>query len=469
MKSNSVSHSKSLSIPISGMHCRSCELLIGEKLSEVPGVESVEVSEKRGLATVSFSAAMPEMAILEKVIVDSGYAIGKDQTAPFFSKIGRDYFDLGIAAGALFGVFLLFQASGISEWGSFVSGKPKHLGVVFLVGLAAGVSTCLALLGGLVLGVAARFAESHPSASLWNKLRPHLVFHMGRLFFFVFLGGLLGAVGSFLSFSSGIFGVLLFASAAVMAFLGMKLVGVFPAMERFHFTIPPALSRVLGVRSGSGYSDRGAFLLGGISFFLPCGFTQAMQVFAASTGSIVFGASVMGVFAIGTMPGLFGIGAVAAFARGSFGRFFFRFSGLLVLALSVFIFVSAFRLFSLDGFERGNVDSGRVDSSSNMARDIDEALLPEISDDGFQIVRMAETSRGYQPSSLSVRKGVPVRWIIDARDPYSCAASLVVPKIGVERVLSPGENVIEFTPKSIGTIPFSCSMGMYTGKFIVVE
>jgi plastocyanin domain-containing protein len=32
-----------------------------------------------------------------------------------------------------------------------------------------------------------------------------------------------------------------------------------------------------------------------------------------------------------------------------------------------------------------------------------------------------------------------------------------------------GENIIEFTPTEIGNIPFSCSMGMYTGTITVVE
>ena len=33
------------------------------------------------------------------------------------------------------------------------------------------------------------------------------------------------------------------------------------------------------------YSNQGALVLGALTFFLPCGFTQAMQLYAISTGS----------------------------------------------------------------------------------------------------------------------------------------------------------------------------------------
>ena len=36
-----------------------------------------------------------------------------------------------------------------------------------------------------------------------------------------------------------------------------------------------------------------------------------------------------------------------------------------------------------------------------------------------------------------------------------------------EIYLEKGKNVLEFTPTKKGTIPFSCSMGMYRGKIIV--
>lgn len=90
-------------------------------------------------------------------------------------------------------------------------------------------------------------------------------------------------------------------------------------------------------------------------------------------------------------------------------------------------------------------------------------------EDGVQIVTMTETNRGYQPNSFTIKKGIPVRWIISAQAPYSCASALIVPKYKIRAFLKAGENIVEFTPNEIGIIPFSCSMGMYTGSFKVIN
>jgi len=75
---------------------------------------------------------------------------------------------------------------------------------------------------------------------------------------------------------------------------------------------------------------------------------------------------------------------------------------------------------------------------------------------------------GYHPSTLpELSVGRPVRLIIDSEDTYTCASSFVIPGLGIEKRLKPGENVIEFTPTSSGEIPFSCSIGMYRGAFEV--
>ncbi len=81
---------------------------------------------------------------------------------------------------------------------------------------------------------------------------------------------------------------------------------------------------------------------------------------------------------------------------------------------------------------------------------------------------MVEHNRGYSPNKFTIREGVPVKWIIDAQAPNSCAAALVVPQLGVREFLVAGENIIEFTPKEVGQIRFSCSMGMYSGVFNVI-
>jgi plastocyanin domain-containing protein len=45
----------------------------------------------------------------------------------------------------------------------------------------------------------------------------------------------------------------------------------------------------------------------------------------------------------------------------------------------------------------------------------------------------------------------------------------MISKLNIQKRLKAGENIIEFTPKETGRLVFSCSMGMYTGVFNVVD
>lgn len=44
----------------------------------------------------------------------------------------------------------------------------------------------------------------------------------------------------------------------------------------------------------------------------------------------------------------------------------------------------------------------------------------------YQIVRMDLTYSGYNPNVLSVKKGVPVRWIINAKQMSGCTNSIIL-------------------------------------------
>ena len=68
-----------------------------------------------------------------------------------------------------------------------------------------------------------------------------------------------------------------------------------------------------------------------------------------------------------------------------------------------------------------------------------------------------------------MKKGVPVKWIIDGEEINGCNNAIQVPKYGLEFNIKQGEQTIEFTPKEEGTIRWSCWMGMIPGTFIVKE
>ena len=206
-------------------------------------------------------------------------------------------------------------------------------------------------------------------------------------------------------------------------------------------------------------------LLGAVTFFLPCGFTQAMQLYAISSGSPAAGILIMGLFALGTAPGLLSIGGLVAALKKTTTSKFFKFAGVVVVALAMFNISNGFNLTGWSGSLSALASSF---NSANTMATIGNVVLPPI-ENGQQIVKMIETNSGYSPNEFTVKKGVPVKWVIDAQAPYSCASSIIMSKFNIRKNLVAGENIIEFTPTETGSINFSCSMGMYRGSFSVVD
>lgn len=445
---------------IKGMHCRSCEILIEDELQKIPQVTKVEIDHKTGRAEIYYQSDKLDQAAVEQAIKTAGYNLGRDEK-PWFSKNPQDYLELFTCLVVIFFLYYLASDAGIFNLKFASSNNFSSLPVVLLIGLTAGLSTCMALVGGLVLGASARFAEKHPNATPLQKFKPHLIFNVGRIASFFVLGGVIGYGGSFFQLSPLTLGILTIAVGLVMFFLGIQLIDMFPKLKSFSFTLPKSISRALGIQNHSKaeYSHKNAAISGALTFFLPCGFTQAMQLYAISTGNAWQGAATMGVFAIGTAPGLLGVGGLTSFIKGAFSKTFFKFVGAVVVLLALFNISNGYNLTGLSGnILAFGKTAAALSSDPNVA-----------TQNGVQVVKMTQNSNGYTPNSFTIQKNIPVRWIINSVDPNSCAASIASAKLGIKQTLQAGENIIEFTPAEAGPIKFTCIMGMYSGVFNVVD
>jgi sulfite exporter TauE/SafE/copper chaperone CopZ len=436
-----------IKIPIKGMHCASCEILVGENLKKLDNVSKVVVDQSKAEAVVHYKQKAPSPEAIRQAVKDAGYDVGTNEALPWISKDPSDYKDLLKAALILSAVY--FVGSRLNLFSLDVGSQNAGVGVALLVGLVAGVSTCMALIGGLVLSLSARHAELHPEATSMQKFRPHLFFNLGRILGYALLGGVVGIIGVAFKPSTNILGLLTMVIGGVMIFFGLKLIEIFPVLKNKSITLPSGLAKVFGLNKEiKEYSPKSAMLTGALTFFLPCGFTQAMQLYAVSTGSFVQGATIMGLFAIGTAPGLLSVGGLTSVFKGKKAKVFFMTAGLAVLVLGWTNLVNGKQLIA---------QPVRSETSSN----VDES--------DAQVVRMTQSGSGYSPNVFTVKKGKPVKWIINSTSQFSCSASIVMPKYGISESLRPGENIITFTPTETGEIPFSCSMGMYRGKFIVTD
>lgn len=319
---------KTYTFHVQGMHCAACALLTESKLENLPNVERAKADLATCCVKVAgeFETDSPTdiAAELTKTLHPHGYTllVNKEQNSVKWA-------DFKIALPIAFTVailFLLLQKLGIVN---LVTINKVNYGAAFVIGLVASVSTCMAVVGGLVLSMSANMAKEG------ERKKPQILFHIGRLLAFFFLGGLIGVIGA--TFEPGIWGTFIIGIAIgfVMLILGMNLLDVFPWAKRLQPTMPKFISKnLLGIKKLNHTFT--PFILGVITFFLPCGFTQSMQIYALSTHSFFTGALTMTAFALGTLPVLGLISFSSLTINSNKTSIFFKTMGLITIFFALF-------------------------------------------------------------------------------------------------------------------------------------
>jgi plastocyanin len=241
--------------------------------------------------------------------------------------------------------------------------------------------------------------------------------------------------------------------ACIMLYLALSILKIIPKGS-FPIRPPKKLSHWIHDLSESDH-PAAPFALGAFTFFLPCGFTQSLQLAALASGNFITGALTMFTFALGTLPSLIGISAISSTAKGGASRLFLRFSGALVFILALVNLNSGF---ALTGINLSQAFASFVSGGSQQAIGAAPAIV-----NGAQTVAMKITPGGYEPSAITVKAGVPVKWMIDGAGAIGCTSGLVVPDLGITKSLTSGINEVDFTAPNPGQIAFSCSMGMVRG------
>ena len=74
---------------------------------------------------------------------------------------------------------------------------------------------------------------------------------------------------------------------------------------------------------------------------------------------------------------------------------------------------------------------------------------------------------GYDPATIRVRAGAPVRLVFDRQETSSCSEEVVLGDFGIRRFLPAHQRTaIEVTPPAPGTYEFTCGMSMLRGRLV---
>ena len=450
-----MSEIKKTTVCVQGMHCASCDILVKNKFKEVSNVQEVKANHKTQEVEILYTGHL-DKAELENRINEFGYSIvdtaaeAAEPTETWRKKLMH----ARTIAVVLFILFIIAQELNlVPQFGAITT---LTYSTVFLLGLIASTSTCMATSGALFLVTIGKLHKT--DASKTEQLIPAISFNLGRVAMYALGGYGLGWVGQTISYTPQAGSLLSLFVAVFMILIGLDML----KLISFASLIPSSMSKGIFEKLQARFIQKPqqtAFFLGASTYWLPCGFTQTVQVYALGLADPVKSALMMTFFALGTVPALMAIGFASSLTKKSFYPMFSKVMGFVIFAVGLYYISNALTLY---GIKVPSLSVG--DKPTQVAA----MSLPEIQD-GYQIVRMSVTSNGYEPNRLKVRKGVPVKWIVDGQNVFGCQASLVAPEVNIQTVVKAGENVFEFTPEKVGPIAFSCSMGMYTGSFEVVE
>jgi sulfite exporter TauE/SafE/copper chaperone CopZ len=423
-------------LAITGMTCVNCEVVVERAIRAIPGVRSAHVDYRRGVASVASDEAL-DISRINVALAEEGYGAAEAQAAPAKRK-ARIYTEAAAAVLIVLGVFLAARQFNLLPRSLSVTDNMTY-GFVLLIGLIASVSSCMAVTGGLLVALAAKYNEATQGLSARQRFIPHLFFNAGRIISYTLLGGLIGAAGAALTFSALATGILTIVLSAIMVLIGLQMLGVMPPVSRLLPRLPKgAVHRIHDLAVTQ--SRTGAFVLGAATFFLPCGFTLALQLYVLTKGSFAVGALTMLVFAIGTLPALLSLSVLSSFASGITQVRFARLAGAAVIFLGLmniqyglvqtgsdYIPVSPFAAAPLEA------------SAAAQSAPARQVQIAEMKIDGFE----------YVPNRFTVKAG--------------CGRVLIMRGAGIMKFLSSDEiNVISFTPARAGELAFNCSMGMMT-------
>ncbi len=451
-----------------GMHCTSCERLIGKTIRELEGVHNVTVDYPTETVEVTFDQDQVRVDDLLKLIDEKGYEcslIEPPDTTPtqpvkpadsdeyyyFNTKaLGVIFGILGILAIAYFG-FKFADAITLPE-----ISQNMGYGLLFVVGLLTGFH-CISMCGGFVVGYTTKHVQEGTKAH-----KSHLMYAIGKVTSYTVIGAVFGLLGSIIAFTPRIRGFAGIFAGLFLVVFGLNMLNVFPWLRKIRIKLPSSVKSFVGKESRE--HNKSPLIIGLLTgLMIACGPLQAIYILAAGTGSMIEGAKLLFVFALGTLPVMLGFGFLTSFISKNSTRKILKASGAIVIVLGL-VMINRGLVLTGTGLDTGSLvgsvsASPVTDPSSNIA-----AI-----EDGYQIIRMDVTRYGWEPDKFVLKKDVPVKWIINGKEINGCNNAIQVPKYGLNFDIKPGEQVIEFTPTEEGVIRWSCWMGMIPGSFIVKD
>ena len=473
---------------IQGMHCSACESFIEREVRELKGLNKVIVSLARSRIDIEAKTShyMPSLHRLNRMFNKDGYLFSV-HTQNHAQKLSLKSV-VSILTIFVLIIILFFSIERSQFLSRFYVDSGSNALAFFLFGIAAGLSSCAALVGSLLLSVQEQWVDSS-SAGKSRSFLPFALFNGSRLVTFALLGGLLGVLGGVVRLSLEVSAVLTIIVSLLLFIIGMQMLGV-----KFFQKISLSYSKRL-VRSmtNGGVIKKNVMpiMFGAVTFFIPCGFTLIAQSQALLSGNFLKGMSILASFALGTLPVLLIISytSVKFYKTPRFANSFRLLSGLLIVFFAIFTINAQFKILHVPAprivnqpvavlstpiNENGSITAPTSEISAIEPTSGSPAANPADQEETQpaqpQLMQMEARGFEYFPDVITIEANLLTRFEITDNGSIGCARAVYARGLYPDVILlNPGMNVVEFVAPSAGTYQVSCSMWMVRPIMVIVE
>lgn len=449
---------------VSGMHCGSCEVLLQKKISKIEGVSDVKASLQDGSVEITYHKGhKPQVTDLNAQFAELGYSFSKQESTPVKTQSS---WAQALVIMVLFGILYIIVED-TKVFARFTLDESSSLPAFFGLGVVASLSSCAALVGGVLLAMSKQWNELYGGVNESKRVTPFVLFNVGRLVSFAILGGLLGLIGAFFQLSLQFTAVLIIGVSLIMGLVGLQMLGVSWA-KKIRLGFPRFISKYAAdERNFKGkYMP---FVSGALTFFLPCGFTLMAQSIALTTGNFLTSSVMMSAFAIGTLPVLAGI-SFSSFKfqkSASFGGTFNVIAGMFILLFGFYNINAQFNVLGLPSASDVFAKTSSESSPSSGAT-LGVTMKGE-GENQYQELTMQAKGFEYFPKSITLKADIPTKLTVLSNNVTGCAQAMWLGGLYDDVIyLNKPRAEAEFTPEK-GTYKISCTMGMVPPVMVRVE
>ena len=437
-------------INVEWMHCNACKILIEKAIIDVKNVSGVKANVRKWTVEVSYDKVEPNFEEIEKAIKESWYQVCDYKVKKaWFTNDKMNY--LIFFLSLIWFLILYFLIKKFWWISSDFSTEEWELsfGFAALIWLIAWFSSCMAIVWWLVLAISSKWNNENWDTKFVNKFIPHIWFNLWRMVWFWILWWILWLLWGILKLSPIFLSVMTLIVGIILILLWLNLTKISPKFDTLLALPTWKLFQKWSERIRNKNRIIYAILWWFLTFFLPCGFTFSMQLYALSTWDFVTWAIIMIAFAIGTLPWLLWIWILSSIFIWKVAKIFYQIVGVLVILLWVY-------------------------NISNVWWNIEWLIINnEISQSQtVETINMVYTSKGLEPSSITVELWKTYQIIIDSKTTvYSCMSTITLPWLdnSIKEIKKWEQIIFEFTPTKKWTFGFNCAMWVSHNAEIIVK